>query len=149
MNKNPTRPPAVPPAAAGAGDEFSTSRVRGWMMQQSLAALLDRVRGTRQVLPHLAALEVALGKLGSDAVAQIPAHHLTKICQQLTNLPLPKKDPPLHELLGLLLDALEGYDHAHERSKDPHAQFLSTFVSDSKLEITEISLTDFDAAGAA
>jgi hypothetical protein len=100
------------------------------------------------VLPHLAALEVALGRIGSDAVGQIPQHHLTKICQQLTNLPLPKKDPPLHELLGLLLDALEGYDHAHQLAKDPHAQFLSTFVSDSKLEITEVSLTDFDAAGA-
>ncbi len=154
MSKAPSRPlappsPPLPPSAGEhAGDEFSTARVRGWMMQQSLATLLDRVRGARQVLPHLAALEVALGKVGSDAITQIPAHHLAKICQQLSNLPLPKQDPPLHELLGLLLDALEGHEHAQETARDPHAQFLSTFVSDSKLEVTEASLSDFDAASA-
>jgi hypothetical protein len=143
-------PPTAPEVAAKprTGDEFSNGRVRGWMMQQSLASLLDRVRGTRQVLPHLAALEVTLGKRGSDAIAQIPPHHLTRICQQLTNLPLPKKDAGLHELLGLLLNTLEVHDQAQQQTKDPHAQFLSTFVSDSRLEVSEGSLADFDAAAA-
>jgi hypothetical protein len=155
MSKAPLRPPARHGGAAASagpagepdsGDEFSSARVRGWLMQQSLCALLDKVAGTRQALPHLAALELSLGKRGIHAIAQIPDHHLPRICQQLSNLPLPLQDAALHELLSLLLQALHASRRVPERPRDSNPRFLSTFASDSQVEITEASLSDFNAA---
>jgi len=83
-------------------------------MSQSLGQLLDRVRGAREVLPYLGALERGLLELGTDAVTRIPPHGLRKICSQLSSLPIPEDDPPLHALLDRLLQemaAQEGPRH--------------------------------------
>jgi hypothetical protein len=121
-------PPTVPldPAA---------ERLRGRLMQQSLGQLLDRVRGSREVLPHLAALESSLGRQGTAVIASIPANALAKICSQLSSLPLPKEDPPLHDLLTRLMDALE--------ATRPTPQFLSTFVGEDTLVIHDVSHSEF------
>jgi hypothetical protein len=95
-----SNPPSVP-------QDPAAERLRGRLMQQSLGQLLDRVRGSREVLPHLAALENSLGRHGTAVIASIPASGLAKICSQLSSLPLPKDDPPLHDLLTRLMDALE------------------------------------------
>lgn len=121
-------PPTVPldPAA---------ERLRGRLMQQSLGNLLDRVRGSREVLPHLAALENSLGRHGTAVIASIAPNGLAKICSQLSSLPLPKDDPPLHDLLTRLMDALE--------ATRPTPQFLSTFVGEDTLVIENVSHSEF------
>jgi hypothetical protein len=76
-------------------------------MAQSLGKLLDHVRGAREVLPHLAALERGLAEGGTAVIARVPRVALAKLCSQLSSLPLPQDDPPLHDLLTRLMDALE------------------------------------------
>lgn len=120
--------PAVTSAATGA------DRLRGRLMAQSLAKLLDRVRGAREVLPHLAALERGLIERGTQALTGIPGHWLAKICSQLASLPLPSEDPPLHDLLGRLMDALEM--HRSEGDNSP-------FNMERTVIIEELSHTDF------
>ncbi|MDE2082144.1 MAG: hypothetical protein KGI90_12380 [Burkholderiales bacterium] len=132
-----TTPPASgshPPARPGRADD-GRDRVRGRLMQQSLAALLDRVRGAREVLPHLAALEQALGQQGSRAIEKVPPHWLAKICSQLSSLPLPEDDVPLQDLQTRLLAALRG-----QRSEQEASDAERTVV------IREISHSEFDAA---
>ena len=122
----PTPPPASDPVA---------ERIRGRLMQQSLRALLDKVRGARDVLPHLAALETSLGKHGTAVIADMPTSTLARICSQLSSLPLPTDDPPLHDLLTRLLDTLE--------AQQPTPQFLNTFVGEQTLVIQEASHSEF------
>jgi hypothetical protein len=124
-------PPPTPPAANDAVAE----RLRGRLMQQSLRPLLDRVRGARDVLPHLAALETSLGKHGTAVIATISTNTLAKICSQLSSLPLPADDPPLRDLLTRLLDTLE--------AQQPTPQFLSTFVGEQTLVIQDGSHSEF------
>ncbi|MBU6260279.1 MAG: hypothetical protein KGL18_02190 [Burkholderiales bacterium] len=113
-------------------------RLRGRLMQHSLRKLLDQVRGARDVLPHLAALEVSLGKRGVAVIDEIAHPTLVKICSQLSNLPLPGDDAALQDLLKRLLDALDG------RPEQPH--YRSTFHSDSKMMVSEVTPSAFDAA---
>lgn len=75
-------------------------------MAQSLGLLLDRAPGAREVLPHLAAMERALLERGVGAISQVPPHWLNRICSQLSSLPIPDQDPPLHDLMQRLLRAL-------------------------------------------
>lgn len=124
-----TRPEAEPEGA---------QRLRGRLMQHSLRKLLDRVRGAREVLPHLAALEGSLGKRGVAVIDEIAKPTLVKICSQLSNLPLPPDDAALQDLLKRLLDALEG--------QPEQPMFRSTFHSDSRMMVSEITPSAFDAA---
>lgn len=94
---------AVPAAPHATGD-----RLRGRLMAQALGKLLDRVRGAREVLPHLAALERGLVDGGTVVIDRVPRVGLAKLCSQLSSLPLPDDDPALHDLLTRLMDALEG-----------------------------------------
>ena len=50
-----SNPDPAPPIASADAD-----RLRGRLMAHALGRLLDRVRGAREVLPHLAALERGL-----------------------------------------------------------------------------------------
>ena len=75
-------------------------------MAQSLGLLLDKARGAREVLPHLAALERALLEHGMSAVERVPEQWVGRICSQLSSLPLPDQDPPLHDLLQRLMRRL-------------------------------------------
>lgn len=114
-------------------------RLRGRLMQQSLSALLDRVRGARDVLPHLAALEHALGERGTSAIGAIAPQHLTRICSQLSSLPLPEGDQPLQDLQERLLQALEA-------SRRPKAD--PGFDPERTVVIREISHSEFMAVAA-
>ncbi len=132
-------------------------------MQASLAALLDQVRGSRAVLPHLAALERALGAQGLSAIDACPQASLARICAQLASLPLPDGDIPLLALQTRLLRALGAT--AGVRATAPVAAgaaaatsvgAATTGVSDfhlpmrfddsRMLSVDEASMTDFDAA---
>ena len=114
--------------------------VRGSFMANSLKSLLDQVRGSRQVLPHLAALERGLMECGTDAIGRIPGHWLSKICTQLSGLPIPERDPPLHDLLNRLLHALEQH---------PMPQHMEgEFEQEPTVLVREVSHTDFMTARA-
>lgn len=126
--------PEPSPAAA----HPDADRVRSRLMQASLRALLDQVRGAREVLPHLVALEATLGKRGVGAIETIEPRLLSKICSQLSSLPLPKDDPPLLDLMTRLLSAMDAHHLPHQR--------LTSFVNNSKMMVMEGSMTDFDAA---
>lgn len=123
------------PNPPSAPQDPAADRLRGRLMQHSLTQLLNRVRGAREVLPHLAALENSLGRHGPAVITTIPGHSLAKICSQLSSLPLPKDDPPLHDLLTRLMDALE--------DTRPTPKFLSTFVGESTLVIEDVSHSEF------
>ena len=94
-------------STASPPDAASADLSRGRVMARALGALLDRARGSREVLPHLAALERALADRGATAIDRIPPASLGRICSQLSSLPLPEHEPALHDLLARLLDAQE------------------------------------------
>ena len=116
-------------------------RLRGRLMQLSLTALLDRVRGARDALPHLATLESALGERGTAAIDAIPPRWRARICSQLSSLPLPENDAPLQDLLGRLLASLD--TRSHSVSMDREGDMERTVV------IREISHSEFMAVAAA
>ena len=113
-------------------------------MAQSLGLLLDRAPGAREVLPHLAALERGLLERGVGAIERVPPHWLQRICSQLSSLPIPKQDPPLHDLLQRLLQALaqQGDKAAWGAGTDADRDSQCTVV------IREISHSEFMAAEA-
>ena len=124
-------------------------------MQASLGALLDRVPGSRGVVPHLAALERALGARGASAVESIPPAGLTRICGQLASLPLPEGDGPLEELQTRLMKALAGDNPVTAAPAAVKAAArrglvaAMPFVDSRLLSVEEASMTAFDAAIAA
>ena len=107
-------------------------------MALSLGLLLDRARGSREVLPHLAALERGLLEHGLGAIDRVPPHWLGRICSQLSSLPLPEQDPPLHDLLRRLVAAQQGDSPEDENRRD--------FDPERTMVIREISHSEFDAA---
>ncbi|MFO1294762.1 MAG: hypothetical protein U1F07_17125 [Rubrivivax sp.] len=110
--------------------------LRGRLMQRSLRVLLDQVRGAREVLPHLAALEGALGEQGAAAVERIPPQFVGKVFRQLRVLPLPEDDAPLQDLVARLQRALR-----HESAATRHQ--LSPFDPEATVVIMEGSHSDF------
>jgi hypothetical protein len=127
--------PPEPPVAAGA------DLLRGRLMQRSLRALLDQVRGSREVLPHLAALESALGERGAAAIEQIPPPFLTKVFSQLRVLPSAENDTAMQDLITRVQRAVRV-----ARTQVSHQ--LSPFDPEATVVITEGSHTDFmDALG--
>jgi hypothetical protein len=143
-------PAALPPS--------TVDLARGRLMQTALRALLDRVRGSREVLPHLAALESALGRQGVAAITGIAPLWLSKMYSQLSSLPVAANEPLLLDLRQRLLEAVQPRESAapykplparvsapapeSPRSAPPR-EFLSTFDSDSRMMVDEISHTDF------
>ena len=127
---NHSTPP--PPRAA----EAPADRLRGRLMAASLGRLLDRVRGSREVLPHLAALERGLLAEGLAALDKVQPHWLRRIASQLGSLPLPDDDEPLQDLLHRVMDSLEA--RRAEVSNQP-------FDIEKTVVIEEMSHTDFMA----
>lgn len=112
-------------------------------MAQSLGLLLDKARGAREVLPHLAALERGLLEHGQGAVDKVPEHWLGRICSQLSSLPLPDQDPPLHDLLQRLMQRMKSQPSAEsDWINDPDGGFHP----ERTVVIREISHSEFAAA---
>ena len=107
-------------------------------MAQSLGRLLDQARGSREVLPHLAALERTLLERGAGAIEQVPPHWLGRIVSQLSSLPLPTQDAPLHDLLQRMLKQQQALSDDWQ----PH----SGFDAERTVVIREISHSEFAAA---
>ena len=123
----------------------AASRIRGQLMQMALRDLLNQVRGARDALPHLAALEMALGQKGIAAVSEVPAQWLPKITMQLGSLPIREDDRELNELLRRLTSALQAQQEPRVESQ----RFLSGFHTDDRIEVNEVSHSEFAALMAA
>jgi hypothetical protein len=91
-----------PTLAATAPPDPGAERVRGRLMAASLATLLDGVRGAREALPHLAALEASLARHGASAIEALPERWRRRLGAQLGSLPLPPDDAPLLDLVRRL-----------------------------------------------
>ncbi|MFN8895585.1 MAG: hypothetical protein ACK5Y8_17825 [Betaproteobacteria bacterium] len=127
-----TAPPAPRPAAPD---------IAGSRMAAALGRLLDKARGAREVLPHLAALERGLKHEGRVAINRIPEHWLGRITSQLSSLPLPDDEPPLHELLQCLSERLRPSAIEWEAPSMPCG-----FDPKQTVVIREISHSEFLAA---
>jgi hypothetical protein len=136
--------PRLTEVLAAAGPAPADEAGRGHAMQQSLRRLLDRVAGSRSALPHLAALESALGQQGLQATDQVSAHSLAKMLAQLRVLPLDPGDGPIQDLLAFLQRVLR------RQSREQREHQLSPHDPQSTVIITESSESDFmDALAAA
>ncbi len=111
-------------------------------MAQSLRRLLNQVPGAREVLPHLAALERGLAAEGSAVLDIIPVPSLQRMGAQLASLPVRGDDVPLRALQVQLLAAIE---RRIPMASQPPRPYLSTFMSQDKLEVVEISVSEFAA----
>ena len=113
-------------------------------MGASLGKLLDQARGAREVLPHLAALERSLKQRGASVLEQVPMHWLGRICSQLSSLPLPKEDPPLHDLLGQLMSRLEAQREGWDLRDgfDPERTVVIREISHSEFLVEEQAQAD-------
>ena len=127
---------ASTPPPSRAAYQLPADRLRSRLMAASLRTLLDRVRGSREVLPHLAALETALETDGMAAFHKVQPHWLRRIASQLASLPLPEDDAPLQDLLHRVMDLLES-----ERSALDNVPF----DMERTVVIEEMSHTDFMA----
>ncbi len=125
--------PASPPRPSAAAADAQ----RGRLIAQSLGRLLDRAPGAREVLPHLAALERGLLSDGAPAIDRVPLNWLGRICSQLSSLPLPDHDQPLHDLLQRLMARLQ----AQRKDWEPDT-LLGT---ERTVVITEVSHSEFAA----
>jgi hypothetical protein len=112
----------------------------GRAMGQSLKRLLDRVPGSREVLPHLAALERALRAEGTQIIATASLPVLARMGAQLASLPVNPSDLPLRALQVQLLTAID------RRGHPPPPRYLSSFMGASKLEVSEVSHSAYAAA---
>lgn len=113
----------------------------GARMARALGRLLDQARGAREVLPHLAALERGLVNEGAAAIDRIPEHWLGRIVSQLSSLPLPADEAPLHELLKRLSGRLKGGTIDWQEPSIPGG-----FDPERTVVIREISHSEFLAA---
>ena len=74
---------ASTPPPSRAAQQLPADQLRGRLMAASLGRLLDRVRGSREVLPHLAALERGLLSDGMAAFGKVQPHWLRRIASLL------------------------------------------------------------------
>ncbi len=120
---------------------------RAQAMAASLAALLDRVEGAREVLPHLAALETSLRQHGAACLDHVTLPVLSKICAQLTSLPLPPADEPLQHLQSFLL-RLVTVRAERPRRPPPAPTPPPPPMDDDDVLVVEMSHSEFLAATA-
>lgn len=123
---------STPPPSRAA--ELPANQLRSRQMVASLGRLLDRVQGSREVLPHLAALERGLLDDGMEAFDKLQPQWMRRIASQLGSLPLPEDDAPLQDMLHVVMDRLEA------QRATPHNV---PFDMERTVVIEEISHTDF------
>jgi hypothetical protein len=132
----PTMPQSDPPS-----EHPDPARRSGELMGHSLRQLLGRVAGARQALPYLAALEAGLTGEGLGVLDVIPLPSLQRMGTQLASLPIEPEDRPLRALQVELLAAL-----ARRAGAPPTPRFVSTDLGPDKLEVMEVSDSEWAAA---
>jgi hypothetical protein len=144
-------------------EPLAMDQARAHVMAHSLSRLLDRVRGSREVLPHLAALETALLQRGLAVLDNASVTVLRRISTQLASLPVADDDAPLQDLQLRLLGAMErrvqdtpapaappsGPSTVHGpfvSSVAPRPGFGDSVIGQDKVEVRELSHSAFMAA---
>jgi len=114
-------------------------------MHLSVKALLDPVPMSRKVLQGLAAVERALAIDGMEGLDWLPQALLEKAGTELRSLPLPAGNTALPQLLSLMGLVVATRIARHNPAAAQHAQneFLSSFLCEDKLVVSEASHTDF------
>lgn len=124
-------------AAAGAVDD----PVRAVAMAQSLVDHFVSSHDGGASLQGLRGLHRKLVATGLCVFAQLPTHELVGIGQELATLPSCALDGGLQDLMNVLL-------HEMSARMPPEEQFLSTFMSDQRLQVSEASPSAFMRASA-
>lgn len=121
----------------------------------SLKCLLDKVPGSREVLPYLAALERALAADGTTVLDMIPPRSLRRMGAQLSALPVAADDLPLRALQVQLMAAVERRSSAMTlpllaptppRPAIARNPYLPSSLDDGRVEVKEISVSEWAAA---
>jgi hypothetical protein len=123
-------------AQASAHAEQVTSRMR-----DELTGLLDRCKGSRRSLPHLAGIEHALKTQGAGAFDGMPERVLARASQQLEAVLTEPVSAGLSDLRSRLVvaqTAAEEGESATTKNAGP-----SSFLTDQKLLVSEGSVSDF------
>ena len=123
--------------------------LQSMLMSTDLKSLLDRAKGSRPVLKHLAMLEIRMRLEGPSVIDALPLETLRKVVEQLEAVlpyPVPQGVATLRARLDVALLARER-EHLAQVAPPPTMPAglaPSTFLSDEKLLVREASLTDFD-----
>jgi len=112
-------------------------------MRSSVKALLDAVPMSRRVLQGVAAVEHALAIDGLEGIDWLPQAVLEKACAQLKSLPLPADNKALPQLLALIDLVVATRIARHAAGPQHTSEFLSSFLNEDKLVVSEASHTDF------
>lgn len=132
----------TPPNDSPDGDRPAEASPRALAMADALGRILDRVKGSREVLPLMAALEQSLRAQGLKSIDSASLGALSRIASQLSTLPVADDDAPMRDLQGYLL-------HRLSPPADPKpAIFQPSLISSANLEVSEGSFTDFMAMDA-
>jgi hypothetical protein len=123
--------------------------LQSMLVSTDLKALLDRAKGSRPVLKHLAMLEIRLRLEGPSMIDTLPLETLRKIVEQLEAVlpyPVPQGVAALRSRLDVALLAREREHQARIAPPPtmPAGLAPSTFLGEGKLLVQEASLTDFD-----
>lgn len=113
-------------------------------MALSLKLLLDKVPGSREVLPYLAALERALAADGTEVLNHIPLSSLRKMGAQLAALPMDMEDKPLRALQVRLQSAILKLDETPP-PKPERIPYLPSALDETRVEVTEVSASEWAA----
>ncbi len=125
---------ANPPTGAPAPSPADIAKAL--RIASALKAALDPVPAARKVLPHLAALEADLRRHALAVFSRVSTPVLIHVAQELATLPAAADNSPLHDLQSLLINELDARNR-------PRQQFLSSFMTEEKLQVSEGSHTDF------
>jgi len=110
-------------------------------MHEALHALLAHHNGARQLMRHLAYLERTLKISGGEGLNGLPVDVLKKGLAQLEEFVSDWSSPGLAQLrLQLTMDIAD-----KEEAGDESDNVRSTFLSPQRLEVSEVSVSDFEA----
>jgi hypothetical protein len=105
---------------------------------RSLHALIEQHPGMKQVMPHLAHIERALGRKGSRALVRVPVAVLQRGLEQLERLQAEQPRDALRALRTRLVEAIAL--RSVTRDTTPSARHTAP----AALEVTEASQSQFD-----
>lgn len=109
-------------------------------MRSELTELLDRSRGSRQVMPHLASLEHGLKTRGLAAFESVPERVLARASQQLEEVLTEPVGTGLADLRSRIVVAQTKLEKSEAAAKNAGP---SSFLTDSRLTVSEGSVSDF------
>jgi hypothetical protein len=126
-------------------DDLQANSPLATRMRGELAAVLNAVPQSRRVLQHLAVVEHQLKTQGLRGLRGLPEAVMAKAHAQLASLPLGAEHAALVQLLDLLTLATEPPHSDVDDAGDslPSDQFLSSFLTDEKLSVSDATHSDF------